>query len=108
MIDFPKIAADTTIAADDALPIATPTARRKGPDAALVALVTEAAADGKRRDLPGRFSLTPYEGRKNACEAFTVVTELHRAARAAGVKLNVRRFDVNTKGARITFKVAGK
>src|SRR5690349_13219655 len=108
MIDFAKIAADTTIATDDALPITTPTARRKAPDAALVQLVTEAASDGKRRDLPGRYSLTPYEGRKNACEAFTIVAELHRAARAAGVKLAVRRFDATSKGVRLTFKITDK
>ncbi|MCZ2857820.1 hypothetical protein [Blastococcus sp. VKM Ac-2987] len=68
-------------------------------------LVTKAAKDGKRYDLPGRFSLTPYEGRKGACEAFTVVGKLHAAGRSAGVKLNVRRFDTNGQGCRITFKV---
>jgi hypothetical protein len=108
MIDFAKIAADTTIAADDALPITAPSARRKAPDAALVQLVTEAASDGKRRDLPGRFSVQPFPGRKGANESQAVVNELHRAARQAGLKLQVRRFDATDKGVRLTFKVTGK
>lgn len=106
MIDFAKLAAETTLASDDALPTAGAVARKKQADPALVQLVTEAAKDHKRRDLPGRFSTTPYTGRKNAHEAQTVVSELHRAARHVGVKLAVRRFEATDKGVRLTFKVA--
>jgi hypothetical protein len=106
MIDFAKLAQGTTIATDDALPTSSTIGRKKEADPALVQLVTDAASDGKRRDLPGRFSTTPYPGKKNANESQTVVGELHRAARAVGVKLNVRRFDATDKGVRLTFKVA--
>ena len=102
MIDFATIAAGATAAADVELPASS----RKGVESnPFTELVTKAAKDGKRYDLPGRFSLTPYEGRKNACEAYTVVGKLHAAARSAGVKVQVRRFDTNAEGSRVTFRV---
>ncbi len=104
-IDFAKIAAATTVATDPEFPKA-PTARRQAADPALVQLVTEASRDHKRRELPGRFSTKPYEGRKGANESGTVVGELHRAARAVGVKLQIRRFDRDADSCRLTFKVA--
>ena len=103
-IDFAKIAAATTVASDPDFPKPT-TARRQAADPALVRLVTEASKDHKRRELPGRFSTKPYEGRKGANESGTVAGELHRAAREAGVKLVVRRFDRDATSCRLTFKV---
>lgn len=103
-IDFAKLAAATTVATDADFPSAA-TTRQQGADPALVQLVTD-AKDGKRRELPGRFSTTPYEGRKGANEAGTVAGQLHKAARQVGVKIAVRRFDVTAEGARLTFKVA--
>lgn len=104
-INFAKLAAETSIASDDVMPTSA-VPRRQVVDPALVALVTEAGTDRKRRELPGRFSITPYPGRKGACEAQTVVNELHRAARQAGLKLQVRKFDATDKGVRLTFRVA--
>ena len=50
---------------------------RKGVDSnPFTELVAKAAEDGKRYDLPGRFSLTPFEGRKAACEPYTVICKL--------------------------------
>lgn len=109
MIDYAKLAADTTVSTDPELPTTGAAGRRKVADPALVQLVTEAAKDHKRRDLPGRFSTKPYPGRVGANESQTVVNELQRAARSVGVKLQVRRFDETDKGGvRLTFKVAGK
>ncbi|MGY1719292.1 hypothetical protein ACI8AG_09620 [Blastococcus sp. SYSU DS0552] len=105
MIDFAKLAAETTIAAEPEFPRAA-TAARQGADPALVQLVTDASKDSKRRELPGRFSLKPYAGRKTACEAYSVMGELHKAARQAGVKLQIRRFDGDGDTCRVTFKVA--
>jgi hypothetical protein len=105
MIDYAKVAAETTVASEPEFPTVGATTRRQPADPALVQLVTDAAKDGKRRELPGRYSVTPYEGRKHACEAGTVAGELHRAAREVGVKLAVRRFDATDKGVRLTFKV---
>jgi hypothetical protein len=103
MIDFATIAAGATVAPETDLP----TSARKGVEPnPFAALVAKAAKDGKRYDLPGRFSLAPFEGRKAACEAFTVISKLHQAARSAGVKLAVRRFDTTAEGCRVTFKVA--
>ncbi len=104
-IDFAKIAAGTTVATDPDFPSAA-ISRRQAADPALVQLVTEASKDGKRRELPGRFSTRPYEGRKGANESQTVAGELHRAAREVGVKIAVRRFDRNADSCRLTFKVA--
>lgn len=104
MIDYAKLAADTTVASDPEFPKATAPTRTQA-DPALVQLVTEAAKDHKRRELPGRFSTKPYEGRKGANELNTVAGALHKAARQAGVKLAVRRFDANKDGARLTFRV---
>ncbi len=103
MIDYATIAAGATIATEDELP--KPSPRQASESNPFIDLVKAATKDGKRRDLPGRFSLTPYEGRKGACEAYTVVGKLHQAARQTGVKLQVRRFDTNADGCRITFKV---
>lgn len=103
-IDFAKLAAGATVAAEPDFPKTAPS-RRQGADPALVQLVTEASKDGKRRELSDRFSLKPYAGRKTACEAYTVMGELHRAAREAGVKLAVRRFDGDADTCRVTFKV---
>ena len=104
-IDFAKIAAGATVSADPEFPSPAAT-RRQAADPALVQLVTEASKDHKRRELPGRFSTTPYPGRQGANESGTVVGELHRAARAVGVKLQVRRFDRDADTCRLTFKVA--
>ncbi len=103
-IDFSKIAAGASVASEPDFPRSAPS-RRQHVDPALVQLVTEAGKDGKRRELADRFSLKPYDGRKNACEAYTVMGELHRAAREAGVKLAVRRFDADAASCRVTFKV---
>ena len=105
-IDFAKIAAGATVASDPDFPSAA-VARRQAADPALVQLVTEASKDHKRRELPGRFSVKPYEGRKGANESGTVAGELHRAAREVGVRLAVRRFDRDANSCRLTFKVAG-
>lgn len=104
-IDYAKLAADTTVAAEADFPkVAAPS--RTQADPALVQLVQEAAKDGKRRELPGRFSLTPYAGRKHANELGTVAGALHKAARQGGVKVQVRKFDADKDTARLTFKVA--
>ncbi len=103
-IDFAKIAAETTVASDPEFPSVAAT-RRQAADPALVQLVQEAGKDHKRRELPGRFSTKPYEGRKGANESGTVAGELHRAAREVGVKLVVRRFDRDADTCRLTFKV---
>lgn len=103
-IDYAKLAAGATLAADPEFP-KQQAARRQAADPALVRLVTEASKDHKRRELPGRFSTKPYEGRKGANESGTVAGELHRAAREAGVKLVVRRFDRDATTCRLTFRV---
>ncbi len=103
-IDFSKIAAGATVAAEPDFPRTAPSHRLHA-DPALVQLVTEASKDGKRRELTDRFSLKPYDGRKHANEAGTVMGELHRAAREAGVKVQVRRFDNDATTCRVTFKV---
>lgn len=105
MIDYAKIAQGATVATDAELPPIGGRSRTTAPNP-FVELVTAAKKDGKRRDLPGRFSLAPYEGRKAACEAYTVVGKLHAAARQVGCKLNVRRLDPNGTDTGITFKVA--
>ncbi len=104
MIDFAKLAAGATVAAEHDFPKAAAPTRTQA-DPALVQLVTEAAKDHKRRELPGRFSLAPYTGRKHANELGTVAGALHKAARQAGVKVLVRRFDVQADSARLTFRV---
>lgn len=103
MIDYADIAANATVSDAD-LP-ATNGRPHSGPNPFL-ALVKAALKDGKRRDLPGRFSLKPYPARVNACEAYTVIGKLHAAARELGVKAQVRRLDPNTDDTGITFKVA--
>jgi hypothetical protein len=107
MIDIAKIAADTTVSTEAELPTVTPP-KRTLDLAPFVELVTKAAKDHKRYDLPGRFSTTPYPGKVAACEAQTVITHLHAAARKVGVKLNVRRIDPNAQDTGLAFKVAGK
>lgn len=106
-LDFAAISKATKVADSNDFPAAQPRARR-GADPALVELVRTAQKDGKRRDLPGRFSLAPYEGRKNACEAFTVIGALHAAAREVGCKVHVRRLDQTATDTGLTFKVAEK
>ncbi|SDY15356.1 hypothetical protein SAMN05661080_02486 [Modestobacter sp. DSM 44400] len=105
MIDFSALAAGATVAAEADFPSAAAT-RRRAADPAFVQLVTDATKDHKRRELPGRFSTKPFEGRKGANELSTVANELHRAARQVGIKIAVRRFDVEDASARLTFKVA--
>jgi hypothetical protein len=68
-------------------------------------LIRRAKRTGKRYVLEGRYSLTPYEGRKNACEAFTVMGQLHQAARENSVAVKVRRFDNTHDDCRIAFQV---
>ncbi len=104
MIDYAKLAADTAVASEPNFPSAAAT-RRRSVDPAIVQLVTEAGKDGKRRELPGRFSMKPFEGRKGGNESGTVAGELHRAARKVGVKIAVRRFDRDADSCRLTFKV---
>ncbi len=103
MIDYATIAAGATIATEDELP--KPSPRQASEPNPFIDLVKAATKDGKRRDLPGRFSLTPYEGRKGACEAYTVMGKLHQAARSVGVQLQVRQFDREVDSCKITFKV---
>lgn len=105
-IDFGTIASGTVVATDPEFPSGG-AVRRVQPDPALVKLVTEAAKDHKRRELPGRFSVQPYPGRQHANEASTVVSALHRAAKAAGVTgLQVRRFDAQPDNTvRLTFRI---
>lgn len=102
-IDYAKIAAGAVIGTTAELPSSGRKTTAPNP---FVGLVTEAAKDHKRRDLPGRFSLVPFEGRKNACEAFTVITKLHAAARLVGCKIQVRRLDPTDKDTGIAFKVS--
>jgi hypothetical protein len=101
-IDYSAIASGTTIATEAELPpVSTRAPRQANP---FLELVKAAAKDGKRRDLPGRFSLTPYEGKKGACEAFSVVAKLKAAGRQLGVRVEVRRFDATDEGCQIAFK----
>lgn len=79
--------------------------RRQAKENPLVPVVEAAVKDGKRYVLKDRYSLLPFEGRKGACEAYTVMSQLHRAARTVGVKLQVRRFDVKDNACKVTFKV---
>lgn len=105
MIDYAELAANATVAADQALPSTTSTRRTAEPNPFL-ALVKAATKDGKRYDLPGRFSLKPYTGRKNACDAYSVMNKLHAAARQLGVKVQVRKLDPSTDDTGLTFKVS--
>ena len=107
MIDLAKIAAGTKVSKEPELP-ATTTPKRGLDLAPFVSLVEKAKADGARYDLPSRYSLKPYDGKKTACEAYTVISHLHAAARRAGVKLNVRRIDPTSTDTGIAFKVAAK
>ncbi len=102
MINYATLAAGATIATTNELPSAGRQATEPNP---FTELVKAAAKDGKRRDLPGRLSLVPFEGRKAACEAFQVIGKLHAAGRATGHKLAVRRFDGDATSCRVTFKV---
>jgi hypothetical protein len=106
-IDFAAVAASATVAATSELP-STSTPRPRLDLTPLVELIKKAKKDGNRYDLTQRFSLEPYAGRKNACEAQTMVTHLHAAARLAGVKLAVRRVDATAKDTALTFKVIDK
>lgn len=104
MIDFAQLAASTTVSKTDAMPAAE--RRNRAIEAnPFVPLVEAAAKDGKRRDLPGTFSMKAYPGRKNANESATVVSKLHAAGREVGVKLSVRRFDVKDESCRLAFCV---
>lgn len=107
MIDLAQIAAGATASADPELP-ALVTSKRALDLAPFVALVAKAKKDGKRYDLPGRFSLEPYAGRKNACEAATVVARLQAAARQVGCKVAIRRLDATAVDTGLTFKVDTK
>src|SRR4051812_26008364 len=102
-IDFSKIAAGATVAADNELPPASgrPT-RQPNP---FVPLIKAALKDAKRRDLPGRYSLVPFEGRKTACEAYAVITKLKTAARQVGCTVQVRKLDPTAEDTALTFKV---
>ncbi len=102
MINYTELAAGATIATTNEPPSAGRQTTEPNP---FVELVKAAAKDGKRRDLPGRQSLVPFEGRKAACEASQVIGKLHAAGRATRHKLAVRRFDGDGDGCRITFKV---
>jgi hypothetical protein len=101
-LDYSKIAAAVEIAEDDALPSPI---RRQRKDNPFIPVVEAAAGDHKRRVLPGRFSLVPYEGRKGSCEALAVMSQLHRAARQLDVPITMRRFDQQGDSVRLTFKV---
>lgn len=101
--DLRKIAAKVEIAESDELPAPI---RRQPKDNPFVEVVQAAAKDHKRRVLAGRYSLVPYEGKKGACEAFTVMSALNRAAKQADVKVTMRRFDVQGDTCRLTFKVS--
>ena len=72
----------------------------------LVAIVQKAKKTGHRYVLKDRFSMEPYAGRKNACEAYTVIAKLHDAALREGVRVSVRRFNMSEDNTcQITFKV---
>ena len=100
--DLSKIAQSAEAVDDDAMPPAIRRARQASPFEPIVA---EAVKTGKRYVLKDRFSLKPYEGRKGASEAYTVMAQLHRAASALGTNLQVRRFDVQDDSCKVTFKV---
>lgn len=104
MIDYAELASNATVSDDD-LPAAPGRGGAKEPNPFLP-LVKAALKDGKRRDLPGRFSLKPYAGRVNACEFYTVAGKLHAAARELGVKVQVRKLDPNTDETGISFKAS--
>lgn len=107
-LDYDKIAAAVEVAEDDTLPSPIRRARRDNP---FIPVVEAASKDHKRRVLPGRFSLVPFEGRKGSCEALAVMSQLHRAARQLDVPITMRRFDQQGDSVRLTFKVekqAGK
>lgn len=104
-LDYGKIAAAIEVADDDTLPAPIRRAKRDNP---FVPVVEAAAKDNKRRVLPGRFSLTPFEGRKGSCEALAVMSQLHRAARQLDVPITMRRFDQEADSVRITFKIEKK
>jgi hypothetical protein len=101
-LDYSKIAAAVEIADDDALPSPI---RRQRKDNPFIPVVEAASSDHKRRVLPGRFSLVPFEGRKGSCEALAVMSQLHRAARQLDVPITMRRFDQQGDSVRLTFKV---
>lgn len=103
--DLTKVARGAQAVDDPAMPAPI---RRPAKDNPLVPVVEEAARTGKRYVLKDRYSLTPFPGKKGACEAHTVMAQLHRAAKTAGVKLQVRRFDVKDHTCKITFKVLAK
>ncbi len=104
-IDFAALAAGATVAATAEFPTAAAT-RAQAADPALVKLVEQAQKDGKRRELPGRVSTQPFEGRKGASEYTTIAGALHKAARQVGCKVQVRRFDADATSCRVTFRVA--
>jgi hypothetical protein len=68
-------------------------------------LIKKAAKSGKRYVLSGRYSVEPYEGRKNANESFTVMAKLHQAGHDLGYAVKTRRIDNDGKTCRITFRV---
>lgn len=102
MIDYANLATNATVSDDDLL--AAPGRAPKQPNPFLP-LVKAAAKDGKRRDLPRRFSLTPYTGRKTACEYYTVTGRLHAATRELGVKVQIRKLDPTADDAGLSFKI---
>ncbi len=106
-IDLAAVVATATVAATPELP-STSTPRPRLDLTPLVELIKKAKKDGQRYDIGRRFSLEPYAGRKNGCEAQTMATHLHAAARLAGVKLAVRRVDATPKDTALTFKVIEK
>lgn len=106
-VDIAAIAKGATVAKTPELPPNVP--QRRALDLApFVELVTKAKEDGNRYDLPGRFSVVAYQGRKHACEAQTVITYLHAAARQIGLKVAVRRVQASEKDTALTFKVLDK
>jgi hypothetical protein len=65
---------------------------------------------GRWHALTGKYSVRPYEGRKNANESFTVMSQMHAAARALETEVRVRRweFDADSGTCEIKFKIPVK
>ncbi|MFC5066196.1 hypothetical protein [Actinomycetospora atypica] len=101
-INWAQLASGVTVASDNDFPPAS--GRRVAEPNPFIDVVRAAFEDGKRRDLPGRFSVMPYAGRKNACEAYTVVARLHQAAREVGCTVQVRRVNATSTDTELTFK----
>lgn len=68
-------------------------------------LIKAAAKDHKLARAARPVPIAPYPGRQHAKEFSTVTAALHRAPKAAGLQIAVRKFDPNTEGVRLTFRV---